>query len=295
MDARFDHLPVSPRFDFNISARATALHRAEFMPAWDLAGTIAVTPAGSLYLKLCGNLGWSDVTECFLSGYPRAEDTADIFWDAGNMLFAESIGERPLRRRLDIGGVGDATRRLVWGERIADARPEESAITFAQHETLPQHDYRNHPRAQAPEIELVIPYHCVPLSYALDGICYDPNEPIFALNTPIDEKLSICLGMEGVRPSHRPKDGFSSKQRRVRNKKNGPPIIRAKLARRIAADVQEFLKHYPVLHKGKPVDFNRLHLKEVCLKSKATGQPVLCIDRSPSPMSIPASRVIRSF
>lgn len=47
--------------------------------------------------------------------------------------------------------------------------------------------------------------------------------------------------MEGVQPPNTFKDGFSSKQHRVRTNKNGPLINRAKLARMAATDVQKFL------------------------------------------------------
>ncbi len=79
------------------------------------------------------------------------------------------------------------------------------ARTLTASQTLPQHEYGKYSRAQAPEIELVVPYHCVPLSSALDGVYSDPNElifaanePIFSANAPIDEKLSICLGVSTI-------------------------------------------------------------------------------------------------
>ncbi|OJT09643.1 hypothetical protein TRAPUB_13896 [Trametes pubescens] len=215
-----------------------------------------------MYLKLRGDQGWCRIKRKRYESCTRVqkleelhpdhaytEDVAGAPLTYGYTLHAEGIQGRSLGWRLDREGVSDPARLLARSKRMVDVQHhEDGGNMFAQHETLPQHEYGKYSRAQAPEIELVVPYHCVPLSSALDGVYSDPNElifaanePIFSANAPIDEKLSICLGMECVGPSRGPQDGFSSKQHRVRNKKNGPLITRRKLARKVAADVKGFL------------------------------------------------------
>lgn len=161
---------------------------------------------------------------------------------------------------------------------------------------------------------LELPYDCVSLPSALaERDISSPDEPAFPADAPIGVKISICLWvsilngnrdessltyrpqLEGVQSPRTLEGGFSSKQHRVRKgDKNGRPITRAKLARLVAADVFEFmvrltslmsasiLEHPSqalrrVVHKGEAVTFEQLCLKKVCLKSKATIQPVLCL------------------
>lgn len=201
--------------------------------------------------------------------------------------------------------------------RTSPARDVRSTLTISQ--TLPQRDYLNHPRAQAPEMVLEVPYDCVSLPSALaEREISTPDEPVFAANAPIGVKISICLWvsisncnrddspltyrpqLEGVQSPRTLEGGFSSKQHRVRKgDKKGRPITRAKLARMVAADVFEFMVRltsltsafipnlpsqtlHRVMHKGEVVTFEQLCLKTVCLKSKATIQPVLCLLRSPA-------------
>ncbi len=112
-------------------------------------------------------------------------------------------------------------------------------------------------------------YHSVPLSSALEerGISA-PDEPAFARDAPIGEKLSVCLWVsissrnghmvwlihvpqvKGVCLRRKCTDGFTSKQHRVRSGKGkeGQPITRANLARLVALDVQRFMVRRILAH-----------------------------------------------
>ncbi|EIW58270.1 uncharacterized protein TRAVEDRAFT_47435 [Trametes versicolor FP-101664 SS1] len=135
-------------------------------------------------------------------------------------------------------------------------------------QTLPQYNYRHHSRARAPQIELTIPYHYVPLLSALDERSISsPDEPAFARDAPIGEKLSVCLWLKGICPRRKRTNGFSHKQYRVRGSsdsdgRKGRPITRAKLARLLALDVYDFMNRRRVVYHGSAVAFPQLCLKE---------------------------------
>ncbi|KAL1941122.1 hypothetical protein VTO73DRAFT_7334 [Trametes versicolor] len=242
-------------------------------------------------MKLCGDPGWRIVAWGWL---PRGLEPEYLLPSPVSRLNTEgglearptpAEGVRGWFSGLGREGVGDTA--CLFGfetETTADESARESEEgACMQLETLPQRDYLNHPRAQAPEMVLDVPYDCVSLPSALaEREISTPDEPVFAADAPIGVKISICLWLEGVQSPRTLEGGFSSKQHRVRKgDKKGRPITRAKLARLVAADVFEFMTLHRVVHKGLVVAFEQLCLKEVCLKSKATIQPVLCLRPSP--------------
>ncbi|EIW58663.1 uncharacterized protein TRAVEDRAFT_47805 [Trametes versicolor FP-101664 SS1] len=297
-----------PDFNEGISVQSM-LAWLPFYSETDLARTVAVTPSNSLYMKLCGDPGWRLVA---LGWLPRGLEPEYLLpspvgrWNPEGGLEARPTpaeGVMGWFSGLGREGVGDTACPLEFGpETTADERAREGEEgACMQLETLPQRDYLDHPRAQAPEMVLEVPYDCVSLPSALaERDISSPDEPAFPADAPIGVKISICLWLEGVQSPRTLEGGFSSKQHRVRKgDKKGRPITRAKLARLVAADVFEFMVRrltsltsayspnhpsqtlHKVVHKGEVVAFEQVCLKKVCLKSKATIQPVLCLRPSP--------------
>ncbi|KAL1941118.1 hypothetical protein VTO73DRAFT_7330 [Trametes versicolor] len=241
----------------------------------DLAGTLAVTPGQIVYVKLCGDLGWA-IAAWWLLAHVQGHEwhllpSDALAENAGGGLHARLLPAENVKGRACGPGMEGAINRFEPGYEGAGR---------LQLETLSQHDFLNHPRAQAPRMKLNVSYDCVSLSSALAG-CGVPSldGPIFAADAPIGVKMSICLWIEGVRSPRPLEDGFSSKQYRVRtgDEKFGRPITRARLAHIIAVEVFDFMRRHTVEHNGEVVVFEQLYLKTASLKSKATIQPVLCI------------------
>lgn len=258
----------------------------------DLAGTLAVTPGQIVYVKLCGDLGWA-IAAWWLLAHVQGHEWHLLPSDAlaenaggglhARLLPAENVKGRACGPGME-GAIVGSSHPSAGSEMVTRAGQNRfepgyegagrlqlevcnlachSGTTLTSSQTLPQHDFLNHPRAQAPRMKLNVSYDCVSLSSALAG-CGVPSldGPIFAADAPIGVKMSICLWVsiltrfivtaapltrrlqiEGVRSPRPLEDGFSSKQYRVRtgDEKFGRPITRARLAHIIAVEVFEFM------------------------------------------------------
>ncbi|KAI0643976.1 hypothetical protein C8Q79DRAFT_1011795 [Trametes meyenii] len=203
-----------------------------------------------------------------------ATGTYAVPHDGGGVYCKLEIGEWVLvsKNVFSLSRVGDQPPD-VYAQQTGDIAP---LVGQEHNQTLSQDDYANEPGHRLPEQKFSIFYDDVPLVRALGGDTTGLDDPAFAENALIGDKLSICTGLRLASPHN----GFVSKQHNawINKKTNRTAVSRGKLAGWVAKDIHAIVTaNHPITHNAEVVTFDRLVLKELQLKSKSTFQPVIGI------------------
>ncbi|KAI0666506.1 hypothetical protein C8Q78DRAFT_1083106 [Trametes maxima] len=140
-------------------------------------------------------------------------------------------------------------------------------------EILPQDCYALRGKnLKEPCEDITVPYQDVPLSRALKGDVEDEDKPAFDSDSKFGCKLSVCFRFHGS--TYNDSNFVKTPQYNAWFARDATktPILRGKLASVTAQAVWSDMETRPLIHNGQAVSFDRLVLRELRLKSRATFQ-----------------------